>query len=443
VPARLFARAFVIVLIALASLAGSVVTADAQLRSCTVARQNLFVREAMQEHYFWYRFLPDPDPTRFPSPEAYLDRIRYRPLDESFSYISGKAADQAYYGDSQYVGFGFSTTTALTADGASVQMRVTQVYPESPAAEIGLARGDTIVAVQGRTVGDWWRAGQLGSMFGPSDPGVQRSVVFHRGPEDTAITATMIKRLVTIPTVSLVEVYEVDGRRVGYVFFRNFVQPSVEALNAAFEQLREAEVRELVLDLRYNGGGLVSVAQHLASLIGGVRTSGQVFAEYFHNDRNAFRNRIVRFEEKPNWLTLDRLVVITTRSSASASELVVNSLRPFMPVVLIGDTTYGKPVGQYSIDFCDRVLHPVAFTLRNADAFGDYFGGFPANCPDGDDLEHQLGDPAEASLAEALHFVRTGTCSRPPAEATARARAVRTQRDVLRPTGFQQLVGAW
>jgi carboxyl-terminal processing protease len=441
--AQAIARAIVLVLIALASLAAGVVTADAQLRSCTVARQNLYVRDVMQQYYFWYQFLPDPDPTRFASPEAYLDRIRYRPLDESFSYISGKAADEAYYGDSQYVGFGFSSTTALGPDGASVEMRVTQVYPESPAAEIGLARGDTILAVQGRTVTEWWRAGQLGSMFGAADPGVQRTVAFRRGHEEEARTASMIKRLVTIPTVSLVQIHEVDGQKVGYVFFRNFVQPSVEALDAAFAQLREAEVRELVLDLRYNGGGLVSVAQHLASLIGGVRTSGQLFAEYFHNDRNAFRNRMLRFEEKAHWLTLDRVVVIATRSSASASELVVNSLRPFIPVVLIGDTTYGKPVGQYSFDFCDKVLHPVAFTLRNADGYGDYFGGFPADCAEADDLAHQLGDPAEASLAEALHVIRTGTCRRPPAEATARARSVRAQRDVLRPTGFQQLVGAW
>jgi carboxyl-terminal processing protease len=435
-------RILVIVLIALASLGTSVALAEAQPRSCTVARQNLYVRDVMQQYYFWYQALPDPDPTRFASPEAYLDRIRYRPLDESFSYISAKAADEAYYGDSQYVGFGFSTTTALSADSAAVQMRVTQVYPESPAAEIGLARGDVIEAVQGRSVTEWWRAGQLGTMFGPSDPGVQRAVVFSRAGGER-VTASMSKRLVTIPTVSLVDIYEVDGRRVGYVFFRNFVQPSVAALDAAFEQLRAAQVQELVLDLRYNGGGLVSVAQHLASLIGGTRTSDQLFTEFFHNDKNAFRNRVLRFEEKAHWLTLDRVVVIATGSSASASELVVNALRPFMPVVLVGDTTYGKPVGQYSFDFCDKVLHPVAFTLRNADGYGDFFGGFPPDCAEGDDLDRQLGDPEEASLAEALHVIRTGTCRRPPAEAAARARAVRDGRDVLRPTGFQLLVGAW
>ena len=110
-------------------------------------------------------------------------------------------------------------------------------------------------------------------------------------------------------------------------------------------------VRDLVLDLRYNGGGLVGVAQHLASLIAGVRTNGQVFAEYFHNDKNATRNRVLRFEPKPHALGLERLVVITTGASASASELVINALKPFIPVVVIGSRTYGKPVGQYQVNF--------------------------------------------------------------------------------------------
>ena len=122
----------------------------------------------------------------------------------------------------------------------------------------------------------------------------------------------------------------------------------------------------------------MSVAQHLASYIGGKRTDGLVFAEYFHNDRNTFRNHIIRFEPKPQALTLDRLIVVTTGGSASASELVINALRPFIPVAVIGSRTYGKPVGQYAIEFCDKLLAPVSFALRNADGQGDFFDGFPA-----------------------------------------------------------------
>ena len=112
----------------------------------------------------------------------------------------------------------------------------------------------------------------------------------------------MTKRAVTIPTVSYLNLYETDGRKIAYLFFRNFVTPSRAALDDAFNALRDVGATELVLDLRYNGGGLVSIAQHLASLIGGTRTEGQTFAEYFHNARNSFRNEITRFEGKPNAL---------------------------------------------------------------------------------------------------------------------------------------------
>jgi C-terminal processing protease CtpA/Prc len=424
-------------LISVAALGAAPVAA--QPRNCGVTGQNLYVRDVLHELYYWYQFLPNLNPVGFASPEAYLEAVRYRPLDETFSYITSRAASEAFYSDSQYVGFGLASQSRATADDGDVEMRVAQVFPDSPASEIGLQRGDRVLAIGGRPVSDWWRSGDLGQAFGPEDIGYTTTVLYRHGDGD-AVEASMTKRLVTIPTVSATAIYEVDGVKVGYVFFRNFVQPSTDALNQAFSGLKDAGVRELVLDLRYNGGGLVAVAQHLASLIGGVRTNGQMFAEYSHSDKNAFLNRVLRFEEKEHALTLDRVVVITTRGSASASELVINGLRPFVPVILIGDSTYGKPVGQYGIDFCEKTAYPVAFTMRNANGQGDFFGGIPVTCAAADDLDRQLADPAEGSLAEALYFVANGACSAPAATA---ARVQRRSPIVGRETGFRQLVGAW
>jgi C-terminal processing protease CtpA/Prc len=244
-------------------------------------------------------------------------------------------------------------------------MRVTEVYPDSPALEANLSRGDRIVEIDGRRVSALIESGEIGGAFGPSDIGYTVEMVVERGGQQFRTSGS--KRLVTIPTVSRTQVFPVGSRTVGYVYFRNFVEPSYDALDIAFASLRERGVNELVLDLRYNGGGLVAVAQVLASLIGGARTDGQLFAEYFHNDKRVALNRTLRFAPQFNALGLDRLVVITTRASASASELIINSLRPFIPVVVIGGRTYGKPVGQYGINFCDKVLAPVAFTLKNAD----------------------------------------------------------------------------
>jgi C-terminal peptidase prc len=400
-------------------------------RNCTTLSQNLFVRSVLDEYYLWYRELPLLNPANYASPEAYLEAARYRPLDESFSYITSRAANEAFYGESQFVGFGFSTRTS------DAEMRVLQVFPDSPAAEAGLARGDSILEIDGVAVTALIDSGRIGGAFGASEPGVSASIVFQplTGPQRRA---TMTKRVVTIPTVSLTRTFRVDGRTVGYLFFRNFVNPSYEALDEAFASLRSAGATELVIDLRYNGGGLVDVAVHLASLIGGVATQGRVFATFQHNDRNAALNEDLRFETAPEQtLNLSRVLVITTRSSASASELLINSLRPHIPVTVIGDPTYGKPVGQYGFTFCDKVLAPVAFKLVNSEGYGDFFGGIEPDCRTGDDIDHELGSAEEESLAEALSFVQTGSC-----RTAATARATRAGPAFQRAVGWQSLLNA-
>lgn len=404
--------------------------------NCSTTSQNSWVRDQLTTYYYWYQHLPaNVNPASYTTPEAYLEAVRFRPIDNSYSYITSAAANEAFYSDSQFIGYGFGQQTT-TSD-----IRVLQVYEESPALEAGLQRGDRITHVNGQTVAAMVANGTISSAFGLTEVGVASEITFVK-PSGEERRARMVKRLVTIPTVSLTQVVEVDGRRVGYLFFRNFVRPSTAALDEAFRSLKAAGATELVLDLRYNGGGLVDVAVHLASLVGGARVSGQVMINWVHNDKVApVLNRVTRFNETPEQtLNLQRLVVITTRSSASASELIINSLRPYLPVTVIGDTTYGKPVGQYGMNFCEKVLVPVAFSLKNVNHEGDFFNGIAVDCAAPDDITHQLGDPAEASYAEALTFIRTGACS---ARAEGAARTLRFGRVVApRLTGFAALINA-
>jgi C-terminal peptidase prc len=401
-------------------------------RTCSTLNQILYVRDVLDEYYLWYRELPRVNPANYVSPEAYLEAVRYRPLDSSFSYITSREASEAFFGESQFVGMGFSTLTT------TVDVRILQVFPDSPAADAGLARGDRITAINGRTVADLVASGDIAGAFGPSEPGVMVAlVVATRTGVERPLTLT--KRIVTIPTVSLARTFQVDGRTVGYLFFRNFVRPSFDALDEAFAALGQAGATDLVIDLRYNGGGLIDVAVHLASLIGGVVTEGQVFAEFRHNDKNTALDQTLRFQSKANALTLQRLFVITTRSSASASELLINSLRPYLPVTVVGDATFGKPVGQYVFPFCDRVLAPVSFTLVNVEGRADYFGGIPPDCVAPDDIGHDLGAADEASLAEALFVLRTGACS----AGSAAARAARAAPPPIRSSGWQAVVNAY
>ncbi len=410
----------------------AVARAEAQ-GQCGVLDQNIFVRDTLREMYLWYQELPDLDPALYPSPEAYLDAVRFRPQDESFSYISSAAATSAFYSESQYVGLGFSIHWVRES-----RARLAQVFPESPASEVAMSRGDYLVAIGGRPIEELLEPGAFDAAIGPSEIGVAVEIRWRSqfGEERSAV---LTKRPVTIPTVSQKEVFEVNGLPVGYVHLRNFVEPSVGALDAAFAEFQARGVTDIVLDLRYNGGGLIEVARHLGSLIGGFRTNTQPFVELAHNDKNSFRNRTFRFDDPAESLDVPRLVVIATRASASASELVIAGLEPFIPVTVVGDRTYGKPVGQYGFDFCDKVLFPVSFRSRNAAGETDYFDGLPVDCPASDNLDRALGDPAESSLAEALNFLRQGRCSAPAQQA---AQALK-EPPVLRGSGWNRLLNAY
>lgn len=401
--------------------------------NCSTVRQNLTVSDIMDRHYLWYEFIPDVDPARFSSPEAYLDAVRYRPLDRGFTYLASRAETDAYYNDSQFVGFGLSTRV----EGRDI--RVLQVFAGGPADEAGLARGHRILEINGQSADRLIRDDALGSAWGPATPGVEVEVRFE-SRDGIEHRRRIVKRLVTIPTIPLTRVFDIGGRTVGYFELRNFVEPSHAALEEAVAAFRDAGVSELVIDLRYNGGGLVDVAVHLASLVGGAAARGQLFAEMQHNDKNRSEDVQLRFQESVTPLELSRLIVITTRSSASASELLINGLRPYLPVTVIGDATYGKPVGQHGFNFCDKTLAAVAFAIVNARGEAGYFDGIAADCSVPDDTGHDLGDPAEASLAEALHYVGTGACSTAASAGSQRHR-VTYDRSLL-PTGWRGVINA-
>ena len=174
--------------------------------------QNLYVRDVMQDLYLWNEFLPTVNPSTFSSPEAYLGPW-VSGADSRFSYITSAAASNAFYSDSQFIGYGFATSLQ------GEELRVLQVYPDSPASEAGLARGDYILEVDGRSVAFLVASGQIGSAFGASEIGISSEILF-RSPAGGERRQRMTKRPVTIPTVSLTRAYDVDGRRVGYLFFR-------------------------------------------------------------------------------------------------------------------------------------------------------------------------------------------------------------------------------
>ena len=371
--------------------------------SCSVVAQNTFVQDVMLDIYLWADEVVPINPADFDSPEAVLAELRV-PQDK-FSFMLSTAADDAFFGQGQFVGLGFRTMAT-----APDELRVLEVFEDSVAERGGLARGDFILEVNGRPIAEVLANEGFSASLGPAEIGVVVELKWQSN-DNPPVTGEFVKDVVTIPPVSRLTILDTPTGPVGYLLFRSFVNTAVEVLDEAFASFQQAGVKQIVMDLRYNGGGLLSVAEVLANLMGGVSASGQIFYTLEFNEANSFRNTSSQFRNLDRSIDLDKMVFITTGSSASASEMVINGLEPFFDVVIVGDTTFGKPVGQVGIDFCGKTLRPVSFRTVNADGTSDFFDGLPVDCPAADDIEFSLGDPSEASFAEALHFIENGVCS--------------------------------
>ncbi|MGB9428394.1 MAG: S41 family peptidase [Gammaproteobacteria bacterium] len=416
---------------------GGVSQAQTTAGTCSITGQNQQILAIMQSWYYWNQYLPgNVDPASYSDTTSFLDALLYQPLDR-FSYITTQASNQAFYGAGQYVGVGISEEIVN-----GNQLQLTDVYPDSPAASAGFVRGGYILSINGTPVVTLIANNQLGFAFGSEQLGATISLEY-QAPGGATQNVTLTEAVITQPNVSLVQSFTAGGRQVGYFFFQNFITPSTDELQQAFAQFQSDGDNELIIDERYNGGGLLSVAQFLGSLVVGNGDANQTFATLNFNSLHTDQNQTLDFQTVTNGLNLNRVVIITTDATASASELLINALKPYIDVVTVGSTTFGKPVGENGFNFCSNVLYPMTFKMTNAAGFGDYFSGFAPTCPAVDDLSYPLGDSSEASLSTALYYIANGNCgpaSAMAARALSRAEALRP---ALRKYGWQNLVNAY
>ena len=380
-------------------------TVTAPPDGCSVAAQNESIYEIMQQYYLWYEELPAVDPTSFDSQQALLDALRFLPQDR-FSYLTTVAEEEALFGASQFVGFGYRQRV----DGDTVT--VLDVYEGGPAATGGLDRGSSILAIDGVPIADVLASdGGLTEALGPREIGFEVELTF-LNQAGVEITETFAKDTVTIPPVTATRVFDVGGATTGYMVFRNFVTPGVDALDAAFDDFQAAGVRQLIVDLRYNGGGLVSVLEHFADLLASRTAPSQPFAAYRYNDKNSGRDRTFFLDSTPpnEALLLDKVVFITTGGTASASEMLVNGIPPYITTAVVGTPSFGKPVGQLGFRICENVLRPVSFAVVNGLGEGDYFDGLPVDCAAVDDPAFGFGAAGEESFDAAVHWLEFGFC---------------------------------
>jgi hypothetical protein len=231
-------------LVILSACAGSATPTGASGTDCSVGGENAQVLSILQSWYYWYQSLPpNVNPASYTGPGALLDAVRQQPLDR-FSYITSQAADQAYYGAGQYVGFGLGFDFTAAND-----LQVTRVFPGSPAAQAGLARGDTVTALNGTPVPALAASNQLESSLSVNGPGASLTFTWTDLSQQPH-TATLTSAVVTEPSVAQVDVIALRDRTVGYLVFNSFI-PTCPATDDLAHALGDPDEASLSTALRH------------------------------------------------------------------------------------------------------------------------------------------------------------------------------------------------
>ena len=388
------------------------------------ARDGLY--ELMQVAYLWNDKMPTVKVTDYPGPKEILEALRYRPKDV-YSYIMTYDAFMAFMQGSAEGIHGIT----MSLDTADV-VRIVSIYKNSDLWPKGVRRGWIVKKVNGTDLapiflnaartGDW---SAYNNLMGPATVGLTNTFLFKK-PDGTEVTYSSTKASFAVNSVTAYNVLDLPSGKTGYLCFSSFIDPSKDELNEAFAFFEANNITDLIIDLRYNRGGDMEVAQHLASLVMEKADTTKVcYKLNYNNTVSAEWNETVKFSKTDNPLGLDRAVFITTRSTASASEVVINSLKPYISVSLVGDTTYGKPVGMnvWAFPFPTTrvpepdykyIFLPITFEFVNASDEGGFYDGMLPDVLANDDITRDFGDPQELSLKAAIAILE-GTKAAPAA----------------------------
>lgn len=441
---------------------GATPTPTPTTAGCSLSERKAWALGQLQEWYLFPELLDTSvNPDSFSTLGGYVDALvapaRAQSRDRFFTHVASIAEENAFFNSGSSAGFG----VRLSYDTTNQRVFVIEAFEGAPALAAGIDRGTEITAIGTsagnlQTVASLFASGGTQAVvnaLGPSTAGTTRvlRVVTNGATREVSVTKAEFE-LTPISSRYGVKVFDDGGTKVGYVNMRTFIGTADPALRNAFATFRSQGITRVIVDLRYNGGGLVSIAELFGDLLAADKV-GQVFSRTTFRASKASNNEVDNFGSQSQAIAATRIAFIGTTGSASASELLINAFTPYLNAnsALIGTNTFGKPVGQIALDraACDDRLRPVAFRTENAAGQGDYFTGLAskvgATCAAGDDFTKPLGDPTEASVKVALDFLAGRSCS--PIASGGQAPQGAGRRNLLQPdaptTAQREVPGAF
>lgn len=368
---------------------------------------NTFIHNYLrtEKWYLWYDQAPEVAPDDR-DPNEYLNALLYTEKDKWSFVIDTVTYNSLITGT--YYGYGFAYRWHIDNT-----LRVSLVFDNSPMAIAGIKRGYEIMEINGKRVSYIQNNGLWNTILGEDKLGVSNTFKF-KDTNGNIFTKTLAKASVTQNTVFNTKIFNnVNGTNVGYLYFHSFMNESGEAeLKTAFNNFQANNVTRLVIDLRYNGGGSLLTAVDFGGLIKGADRAGNRFLNLKHNSYHTSTDAYANLAQLAQSLrNVDKVVFITTPSTASASEIMINCLKPYMDVKVVGDVTDGKPVGMEAAEDKTTGMLLVAITFKTVNSLGvgDYFSGITpdAYCYDG--LDKEFGDENENCLKQALYYLKNSS----------------------------------
>ncbi len=369
---------------------------------CSVAGINLWINERMRDDYIYYDSVPVVNLDDYTDPAKLVDDLRVDP-DVYTSLVDAQQNQDLIENSSVPPRFGFWVDTAT--DG---RYHFSDISGNSPMDVAGIKRGDVLVAINGvpyeDITDDQWQE----FVRGEADERLTAVFTVKTGadePRDISVTKdTYIEK--TVPVYGTLT--QANGL-TGYIKLDAFRSTSEAELDTAVEYLISQNVSELILDLRYNGGGFTRVARKLASQIVGQDFVGEVYSRRVFNDKYSIYNSDQFIEEQALNLNLSRLVVLTTGASASASETLINGVKPFIDTIVIGGVTVGKPYTSVAQDYCGKRLNAMSTITTNGVGVSVIDGIKPV-CEVADDYLASADSTADALTGAAFNYIENGTC---------------------------------